>query len=475
MTTGAEPRHGWSVLLQREWLPALAVLLGGILLHSMNVLMLATVLPTIVGELGGAPLMSLPSTAFLASSIIAATCSGLATATFGARNTYAAGAAVFTAGAMVIAFASDMEWVIAGRFVQGLGGGLIAGVAYVLVRSTFPEATWARVISLLSAMWSVAILVGPLAGGAFARLGHWRGSFVMVSVIAAILALGAFRVLPNARAASARRTAFPGMRLALVCAAIASSSSAAVVTSPVAKALLIALAVAFLAMMLWLDRRAAARLLPSDAFAVTTPTGLGLWLLLLVAVAYSPLQIFIPIFLQSLHGLDPLTAGYGVACASLGWTVASVLVAGALEEWRNRFIALGPFVMLVSLVAAGMVAGHGALLLCAAILGIGAGIGVCWAFVSQRVMSGARKGEEAIAASSVPTVQQMGFALGAALSGLAANSAGFAVDLPHEAMAHVALVVPVCLSVAAALGVLTALRLNRLFGRTAGLQDRSGS
>jgi len=71
MNAGAEDRQGWGVLLQREWLPALAVLLGGILLHSMNVLMLATVLPTIVGELGGAALMSLPSTAFLASSIIA--------------------------------------------------------------------------------------------------------------------------------------------------------------------------------------------------------------------------------------------------------------------------------------------------------------------------------------------------------------------------------------------------------------------
>src|SRR6476659_8104816 len=180
MTTGAEPRHGWSVLLQREWLPALAVLLGGILLHSMNVLMLATVLPTIVGELGGAALMSLPSTAFLASSIIAATCAGLATATFGARNTYAAGAALFAAGAVAIAFAPAMEWVVAGRFVQGFGGGLIAGVAYVLVRTTFPEAAWARVISLLSGMWSVAILVGPLAGGAFARAGQWRGSFIMV-------------------------------------------------------------------------------------------------------------------------------------------------------------------------------------------------------------------------------------------------------------------------------------------------------
>src|SRR2546423_10230260 len=99
MNAGAEERQGWSVLLRREWLPALAVLLGGILLHSMNVLMLATVLPTIVGELGGAALMSLPSTAFLASSIIAAACARLATATVGARNTHAVGAALVTAGA----------------------------------------------------------------------------------------------------------------------------------------------------------------------------------------------------------------------------------------------------------------------------------------------------------------------------------------------------------------------------------------
>jgi MFS family permease len=454
-----EERDGWSMLLRREWLGPLAVLLGGILLHSMNVLMLATVLPTIVGELGGAPLMSLPSTAFLASSIIAATCAGLGTATFGARNTYCVGAAVFAVGAIVIAFAPAMEWVVAGRFVQGFGGGLIAGVAYVLVRSTFPEAAWARVISLLSGMWSVAILVGPLAGGVFARLGLWRDSFVMVAAIAVVLALGAFRVLPAARAATTVH-AFPGARLALVCAAIAGSSSAAVAPSPVAKGLLIVLAVVFLAAMLRFDRRASAPLLPSDAFSFVTPSGLGLWLLVLVAVAYSPLQIFIPVFLQSLHGLDPLSAGYGVACASLGWTAASLLAAGANERWRGRLIVLGPLIMLASLVAAGVLADVSALLLSGAILGIGIGIGVCWAFVAQRIMSGARKGEETVTAASVPTVQQMGFALGAALSGLAANAAGFAVGLPRAAMAEVALVVPISLAVSAALGTLVALRLN---------------
>src|SRR5437763_666497 len=86
---------------------------------------------------------------------------------------------------------------------------------------------------LLGGMWSVAILVGPLAGGAFARAGQWRGSFIMVAVIAGVLAAGAFRALPATRDATAKRSAFPGARLALVCAAIASSSSAAVVASPI--------------------------------------------------------------------------------------------------------------------------------------------------------------------------------------------------------------------------------------------------
>ena len=462
MSADANERDGWGILLRREWLGPLAVLLGGILLHSMNVLMLATVLPTVVGELGGASMMSLPSTAFLASSIIAATCAGLGTATFGARSTYCVGAAVFAAGAIVIALAPGMEWVVVGRFVQGFGGGLIAGVAYVLVRSTFPEVAWTRVISLLSGMWSVSILVGPLAGGVFAKMGLWRGSFVMVAAIAVLLALGAFRMLPAARAATGKRARFPGARLVLVCAAIASSSSAAIAPSPVAKALLIALAVVFLAAMLRLDRKTQSPLLPSDAFSFSTPTGLGLWLLVLVAVAYSPLQIFIPAFLQSLHGLDPLTAGYGVSCASLGWTVAALLVAGANEAWRGRLIVLGPLIMGVSLVGAGVLADLHALLLCAAILGIGTGIGFCWAFVAQRIMSGARKGEEAVAAASVPTTQQMGFALGAALSGLAANAAGFATGLPREAMAEIAFTVPVSLAVSAALGVLVALRMNLL-------------
>jgi len=55
-------REGCRSLLKREWMPTLAVLLGGVLLQSMNALMLTTVLPSIVGELGGVAMLRTLST-----------------------------------------------------------------------------------------------------------------------------------------------------------------------------------------------------------------------------------------------------------------------------------------------------------------------------------------------------------------------------------------------------------------------------
>ena len=451
---------GWRALLRRDALSALAVLLGGVLLHSMNVLLLATVLPTIVGDLGGAALMSWPTTSFLASSIVAATCTGLLTASIGARASFCTGAFVFGTGAALCSLAPDMGWIVAGRFVQGFGGGVLTAVAYIVVRSTFPEAAWARAIALLSGMWSVAIVVGPLAGGAFARYGHWRGVFVAVAIIALVLALGAWGALPATRTKTGpRKTArVPGLRVALICAAIASTSSAAIVASPLAKAGLIALSVATLALMVRIDRRAPAPLLPGDAFAFGTPTGLGLWLTLLLSVAYSPVQIFVPIFLQRLHGFDPLAAGYAVAGASFGWTTAAVLVAGA-SGWRDRLLLAGPATMAIGLAALALLTPTAPLPMLPAIVMLGAGIGVCWALVAQRVMSGARPGEEAVAASSIPTVQQMGYALGAALAGLVANTSGFSSG-SAAGVAAAAFWVPASFVVPALLACIVALRLR---------------
>jgi predicted MFS family arabinose efflux permease len=210
-----------------------------------------------------------------------------------------------------------------------------------------------------------------------------------------------------------------------------------------AKVVLFASAVTALVATLAIDRRARRPLLPTDAFSLATPTGVGLWLLLLLAIAYSPLQIFAPIFLQVLHGLDPLGAGYMVAGASFGWTGMSLILAGTPSERSGRLLVGGPILMTMGLAGlALLMALEPVVLVLPAIVLMGAGFGVCWAFIAQRVIGSARSGEGDLAASSMATVQQAGFALGAALSGLVANAAGLSAGLSRADIAEAAFLVP---------------------------------
>jgi predicted MFS family arabinose efflux permease len=100
-----------------------------------------------------------------------------------------------------------------------------------------------------------------------------------------------------------------------------------------------------------------------------------------------------------------------------------------------------------------------------AIVALGVGIGQCWPFVAQRIMSGAKAGDEAVAASSIPTVQQTGVALGAAIAGVVANASGFSAGTADDGMRHVAFWVPASFVVPAAIACLASLRLRHLQNR----------
>jgi MFS family permease len=460
---------GWRALFAPAWIPAIAVMLGGILLHSMNVLMMATVLPSIVGEIGGAALMSWPTTFYLASSIVAATCTGLLASRLGTGRTFALGAGIFAAGTLICGLAPAMAQVIAGRFVQGLGGGLLSALAYVLVRQVFPASLWARAFALLSSIWGISVLIGPLVGGVFADSGHWRGAFIAVAALALGLAVLALWTLPRtARSTDAAAPGVPFGRVALICLAIAAMSSAAVATTTPTKAAMIAVAAAAFAVALRLDRRARTRLLPSDAFSPRSATGIGLWMVLLLSIAYTPMSIFGPLFLQHIHGLSPLAAGYTVATSSMGWTVVSVLIASAGAVWSSRLIVLGPLATMTGLLGVGTLMPAGPFVaLVPAISLIGTGAGCCWAFIAQRTMAGAKPGDEDAAAGAIATVQQVGMAFGAAIAGLVANVIGFSGGLQHQAILDAARWVPTSFALAALTVCLLGLGLNRIARRPA--------
>jgi MFS family permease len=464
----ATTEAGWRALLAPRLVLTLCVLLGGVLLHSMNVLITATLLPSIVAELGGASLMSWPTTAFVASSIIAASGTSLVSGRFGNRWAFAGGAVVYATGAVLCACAPSIGFVIAGRFVQGLGGGLLSALAYVLVRNAFPEALWPRVFGLLSGVWSVTVLIGPLIGGVFASYGHWRSAFITVAAIGCVLAAVALLTLPaDQQSDQALSRTFPAGRVALICGAIALLSVASVATGLAIKAMFITAAVVAFVQMMRTDRRAPARLLPSDAFSLGSPTGAGLWMVLLMSVGYSPIAIYAPLFLQRLHGVSPLGAGYMVALASLAWTTAALAVASLSEEWPPRLIIIGPSAMGVGLAGVGVLMATGPVgALIPPIVLIGIGIGSAWAFVLQRLMSGAKDGEENIAAASAATVQQAGFALGAAVAGLVANASGLDNGLDAGSLLRASLWVHLALVAAPLAAGALGVRLNLMIPRS---------
>jgi predicted MFS family arabinose efflux permease len=247
---------------------------------------------------------------------------------------------------------------------------------------------------------------------------------------------------------------------------LAGLSAASVTTGLAIRAMLITATVVAFVLMMRIDRRAAAPLLPSDAFSLRSRTGAGLWMVLLMSIGYSPLAIYAPLFLQRLHGVSPLSAGYMVALASLAWTTAALSVASLSEEWPPRLIIMGPSAMGVGLAGVGLLMAPGPVpALIPPIVLIGAGIGAAWAFVLQRVMSGAKGGEENIAAASAATVQQAGIALGAAIAGLIANASGLDNGLDPGSVLRASLWVPLALVAAPLAACAIGLRLNLMVPR----------
>ena len=88
-----------------------------------------------------------------------------------------------------------MEVLVAGRSLQGVAGGLLAGLGYALINSALPQWLWTRGSALVSAMWAVATLVGPVTGGLFAQFGLWRWALVLMATLTALMAMLVLKVL----------------------------------------------------------------------------------------------------------------------------------------------------------------------------------------------------------------------------------------------------------------------------------------
>ncbi|MFE7635363.1 MFS transporter [Kitasatospora sp. NPDC057518] len=455
---------GWRELFSRRYAAPASILAGGVALYAMNLYFTAALMPSIVADIGGERYYAWVATGFLMAAVIASMLVSRLLERLGAARAYILGFLVFGAGAVVNALSPSMAALILGRVVQGLGGGLVAGLGYAVIRSALPERLWTRAAGLVSAMWGVGTLVGPSLGGLFAQLGAWRGAYVLLLAAALVLAVLARRVLPG-RSGAGRGggpVPLPSLLLLTLAAAVFSVSSTVPSGWPTALCLLagLALLVGFTAV----ERRSAATVLPRQTYRPGNPLK---WLYLTVAVLCAGVvtENFIPLFGQQLGGLGPLVAGFLGAATSAGWTAAQLFSVG-IESARGRALAIrvAPLVLVGGLLVYGLSqTGHASglrvLLWAVALFAAGTGIGLAFPHLSVAAMrSSSDPAEGGKAAAAINTTQLIAFSVTSALAGTLVNLGG---DSPVDSARYMTFGI----AAITVLGVVTAARTARSLGR----------
>ena len=230
----------------------------------------------------------------------------------GRRRVFQVGLVNFGLGSLACSLAPSIGWLIAARALQAVGASMLNPVAMAIIVATFAErAERARAIGVFGAMSGLALALGPVLGGALVQGVGWRSIFWINVPIVVVASLGTAWVVPESRAARARR--FDPLAQTLVVVVLGGVVAAIIEanrfgwTSPLILGLL---GVAFLGVLVILgyEPRRADPLLELGVFR-SVPFSAAIVMALLALCGFSGFLFVTTVYLQDVRGLPAVQAG----------------------------------------------------------------------------------------------------------------------------------------------------------------------
>jgi EmrB/QacA subfamily drug resistance transporter len=161
-----------------------------IFLFAIDATIVSTSMPTIVAKLGGLELYSWVFSIYMLTSALATPVFGKLADLFSRRRLMLLGITIFVVGSTLCGAARSMEMMVLFRAVQGIGGGAIYALAFILVGVLYPPDKRAKMQGIISSIWGLSSILGPLAGGIIVEHWNWRWIFfVNLPISAAASAL----------------------------------------------------------------------------------------------------------------------------------------------------------------------------------------------------------------------------------------------------------------------------------------------
>ena len=397
-------------------------------LASMESTVVATAMPTIVGQLGGLEHYSWVFSAFMLASTTAVPLYGKLSDLYGRRKLYVSAMALFLVGSVWCGLANSMTALIFARALQGVGAGGIMPLAFILIGEMFTLEQRAKMQGLFSGVWGVSSIVGPLLGGFLVDQFSWRWIFyinVLPGLLAAALVAFAWR---DAHAHGHGRPAIDYAGAALLTVSVV-MLLLGLMGSGTSSWMLIAGSVVLFILLLWMERRAADPVLPLPLFGdrlFSTATAHGF----LTGWALFGSVSFIPLFVQAVLGTTATQAGITLTPLLLGWVTASIIGTRLMLTVGYRrlgLIGMASFTIGAFLMAqAGMNTSQTSLMVFVTLMGIGMGLSVPSFLIA--VQTTVNRRQLGTATSTLQFSRSIGGTLGVSVMG-AALSARLASNL----------------------------------------------